>query len=123
MSLIHYLFLGHFEHNGEMVRFSKSPSDAVYRPAIRKPVDTEAINTILKEVKGSDVDNLSVPEEWRIWLKDGYLVCEKYTRNQEAIKFVSRLVERTCCDIYDVGAHCEVSLNDWLAMIHGYAQP
>jgi hypothetical protein len=123
MPLIHYLFLGHFEHDGEIVRFSKSPNDPVYRPVVCKPLDTEAINIVLREIKGAEVGRLDFPEEWPIWLKDGYLVCDKYTKDQEVIKFVTRLVERTCCNIYDVGAHCDITLNDWLAVMHSYAKP
>jgi hypothetical protein len=74
MSSLHYLFLGHFEHDGEVVRFAKSPSDRIYRPAIRKPLDTQAINAVLREVKGAETYELDFPEDWMIWLKDGYLV-------------------------------------------------
>jgi hypothetical protein len=118
MSFIHYLFLGHFEHDGEVVRFSKSPSDPTYRPVVRKPLDTGAIDAVFGEARGAEVNDLDFPEDWMIWLKDGYLVCDKYTRNQEAINFVTRLVERTHCEIYDVGAHRDITLHDWLAVAH-----
>jgi hypothetical protein len=121
--MIHYLFLGHFEHDGEVVRFSKSPSDFVYRPVVRRPIDREAIKAILQEVKGAEVDDLAFPDDWMVWLDDGYLVCEKYTRNREAINFVARLVERTRCEMCDVSAHCDIPLDDWLAVTHDYAKP
>jgi hypothetical protein len=123
MSFIHYLFLGHFERDGEVIRFSKSPSDPVYRPVVRRPMDTGAINAILREVRGAEVDGLAFPDDWMIWPDDGYLVCDKYTRNREAIDFVARLAERTHCDIYDVSAHRDITLHDWLAVTHGYANP
>ncbi len=119
MSLIHYLFLGHFEHDGEVVRFSKSPSERVYKPVVRQPLNRSAINAILREVTGA---NLDFPTDWQIWLKDGYLVCDKYTRNQGEIKFVTCMVKRTCCDLYDVSAHCEIKLEDWLAVMAAYAK-
>ena len=123
MSFIHYLFLGHFEHDGEVMVFSKSPSDSVYRPVVRCPLDREAIKAVLREVKEAEGENLAFPDDWRIWLDNGYLVCEKYTRNREAIDFVARLVERTRCDICDVSAHRDISLDNWLAVMHDYAKP
>ena len=116
MSFIHYIFLGHFEHDGEVVRFTKGPSDAAYHPVVCRSLDAKALKAVLREVMGVEVEDLVFPDDWMMWLKDGYLVGEKYTRNREAIDFVARLVERTCCDIYDVGAHCNITLGDWLAV-------
>ncbi len=120
MSFIHYLFLGYFEYDGEWVRFSKSPNDPVYRPVVRRPLETEAIQTALREVKGIEIKELAFPDDWRIWLDGGYLVCDKYTRNQEEIDFIACLVERTGCDIHDVSAHCDITLHDWLAVTRSY---
>jgi hypothetical protein len=123
MSFIHYLFLGHFEHDREVVRFSKSSGDAVYRPVVRRPLEPEAIKNVLREVTGAEVDGLTFPDDWMTWLDDGYLVRDKYTRNREVIDFVARLVERTHCDIHDVSAHCDITLHDWLAVSGAYAKP
>jgi hypothetical protein len=122
MSFIHYLFLGHFEHEGETVRLSKSRSDPVYKPVVRRPIDTEVIKAVLQEHQRAKVDELAFPDDWAIWKEDGYLVCDKYTRNPEAIDFVARLVERTRCDIYDVAAHSAITLREWLAVTHGYTR-
>ena len=51
--MIHYLFLGHFEHDGEMVRFSKSPSDLAYRPVVRRSLDSARTNEVLFTVATS----------------------------------------------------------------------
>jgi hypothetical protein len=123
MSFIHYLFLGHFEHDGEVVRFAKSSSEAAYRPVVRRPIDLGTVKAVLREVKGAEVDDLAFPDDWPIWLDAGYLVCDKYTRNKRVINFVSCLVERTRCEIYDVGAHCDITLRDWLAATEAYAKP
>jgi hypothetical protein len=123
MSFIHYLFLGHFEHDGVVVRFTKGPSDAAYHPVVCRPLDAEALKAALREVTGVEGDDLVFPDEWMMWLKDGYLICEKYTRNREAIHFVARLVERTRCEIYDVSAHGNITLRDWLDVTDGYATP
>ena len=89
MSFIHYLFLGHFERDGEAVRFSKSPSDAAYKPVVSRPMDTQVIKTVLQESRGAKVNDLSFPDAWGIWMDDGYLVSDKYTTNQEAINFIA----------------------------------
>jgi hypothetical protein len=123
MSFIHYLFLGHFEHDGQVVRFAKRPGDTVYRPVVRRPLDPQVIRAVLQDVTGLRVDELAFPEEWMVWLDDGYLICDKYTKNPEAIDLVARLVERTGCDIHDVGAHCDITLHDWLAVTHSGAKP
>jgi hypothetical protein len=121
--MLHYLFLGHFEHDGELVRFAKTASDPVYRPVIRLPIDTEAIQAALQEVKGAEVDDLAFPDDWRVWLGDGFLVCDRHTRNREAIDFVTRLVRRTSCDICDASTHSDIMLHDWLAVTHDFAKP
>jgi hypothetical protein len=123
MSFIHYLFLGHFEHDGEVLRFAKCSSEAAYRPVVRRPIDPGTVKAVLREVTGTEVDALAFPDEWPIWLEDGYLVCDKYTRNREAITFVSRLSERTHCDLHDVSAHRDITLREWLAATEVYARP
>ena len=120
MSFIHYLFLGHFEHDGEVVRFSKSPSDSIYRPVVRSPIEPEVIESVLREVKG--VNGIDFPDDWAVWSKGGYLICDKYTRNAEVIDFVDQLVRRTHCDIHDAGAHCDITLREWLEVTHSYAK-
>jgi hypothetical protein len=80
MSCIHYLFLGHFEYDGKTVRFSKSPDDPVYKPVVRRPIESEVIKAVLREIKGTTVNELTFPDDWVIWMEDGYLVCDKYTK-------------------------------------------
>ncbi len=123
MSFIHYLFLGHFERDSHGVRFSKSPSDPAYRPVVSRPIDSAAITAVLRAVRGAGDVDLALPDDWMIWMKDGYLACEKYTRDREALAFVTRLVERTHCEIYDVSARADMSLRDWLAVTRSYAKP
>jgi hypothetical protein len=116
MSFIHYLFLGHFERDGAVVRFAKRPGESAYRPVVRRPLDTKTVRAALRDAKGTEADDLAFPDDWPVWLEDGYLACDKYTRNREAINFVAHLAERTRCDIYDVGAHRDITLDDWHAV-------
>ena len=121
MSFTHYLYLGHFEHVGDAVRFSKDPTDSVYRPVVRTPIDAADVEAVLREIKGGS-DIRTFPEEWTIWPENGYLICNKYATDREEIDFVSRLVERTQCDIHDFGAHCDITLREWLDVTHSYAK-
>lgn len=115
--MIHYLFLGHFERDGRVIRFAKDPKEQVFRPVVHCPLDAYAVQTVLREVLRTPVQELTFPDDWMVWLEHGYLVGDKYTRNQEEIHFITRLVERTHCDIYDVGAHSEITLPEWLAVV------
>jgi hypothetical protein len=114
--------LGHFEHDGEITCFKKNPSDSTYRPVVRRSLDAEAIAAVLWEVTGTKVNDLAFPADWWIRMDDGYLVCDKYTRNRKMIDFVAQLVKRTSCDIHDVSAHCDITLHDWVAVTRSYAQ-
>ncbi len=120
--MIHYLFLGHFEHDGAAIRLASDPKDRVFRPVILRPLDTHAVQTILGEVLGTPAQGLTFPDDWMVWLEYGYLIGDKYTRNQEEILFITRLVERTHCDIYDVSAHAEITLPEWLAVVSRYTK-
>jgi hypothetical protein len=122
MSFIHYLFLGHFERQGERIRLFKNLDDPVYKPRVKRPIDIGVIKAVLQEQQQQKSDELVFPDDWAIWKEDGYLVCDKYIRNPEAITFVARLVERTHCDVYDVSAHCAITLGEWLAATNGYTR-
>lgn len=121
--MIHYLFLGHFERDGEIVQFTKGPNEPAYRPVVCRPLDRGTVQAVLEEVKGTKIGYLAFPEDWMIWPDNGYLVCDKYTRNREAIDFVARLVERTHCEIHDVSAHRDITLGDWLEGERCYTEP
>ena len=99
------------------MRFVKDPSGRVYKPVVGREIDTEVIKNLLQEGQAGAAHKLVFPEDWAIWREDGYLVCEKYTRNEEAIHCIVGLVQRARCEIYDVGAHCGITLDEWLAAI------
>jgi hypothetical protein len=121
--MIHYLYLGHFEHDGAVVRFAKRAGDDVFQPVVRRPIDPGAVTAVLRDVTARTADHLTFPDTWSIWADKGYLICDKYTGEPAEIDFVARLVERTRCDIYDVAAHCDISLHDWLAATREFAKP
>jgi hypothetical protein len=117
MAMVHYLFLGHFECEGEMARFGKSGNERAFKPVFARSLDVNVVQTALQEVKGAEADGLSFPSDWLVWLGDGYLVADKYTRNADAIDFIARLVIRTGCNICDVASHRTIALQDWLTVV------
>lgn len=119
MPFIHYLFIGHFDRDRAGIRFScPSPSDP-YRPVVLRPIEPKEIRDAIREVAGGTADPDALPDEWSVWFQNGYLVCDKYTRNETEIEFVGKLVERTGCAIYDRGANAEIPLSAWLAATPG----
>jgi hypothetical protein len=112
------LFLGHFEHESGLVRFSKSPSNSAYKPVVSRPLDMNEIQAAVHDTHESDMGDASFPSDWQIWLDDGFLVCDKYTRNPDEVRFVNRLVERTGCEIVDAIARQSISLEEWSALAH-----
>lgn len=121
MAFIHYLFLGHFDHTDKILRFEKRPGDRVYKPVVSRPIEMGEAKAVFQEVRGGD--DSPFPPDWLASEEDNYLICEKYTRNREVVEFVSLLVERTGCSIYDVAAHGEILLPEWLAAIREYSRP
>jgi hypothetical protein len=101
VSLIHYLFAGHFEREDGHVKFARGP-DGAFRPVVRRPLDAAGI--------------IGLPAEWSAWVEGGYLICDKYTRNEGEVEFVTRLVEATGCDLYDAAAHRDISVAEWRAL-------
>ena len=89
---------------------------ATVRQEVLGSCNREAIKASLQEVKGAEVDDLTFPDDWMVWLDDGYVFCDKYNRNREAIHFIARLVERTQCEICDVSTHGDIPLQDRLAV-------
>ena len=119
MSFIHYLLIGHFDREDGHVRFTRPAPDAAYRPVVLRPLDPATVDTVLREVRGEQAEAGILPDDWSAWIEGGYLVCDKYTRNEAEVEFVARLVERTGSIIYDAAAHSEIRLTDWLTTTPG----
>lgn len=120
--MIHYLFLGFFDHEGTQVRLAKRQVDGAFHPVVCRSLDAATVQSVLQEGRGSDADARGFPEGWTSWL-DGYVVCDKHTTNEDEMNFIAQLVARTSCDIYDVSAMREISLEEWLNKTPGYAKP
>lgn len=119
MSFIHYLFIGHFEHDDGRVRFAKRSNDSPFRPIVSRPLDVGAIKALLPGACPSTSDDLTFPTDWSSWLEgDGWLICDKYTGNEGEINFVAQLCDQTGCEIYDFSAHTTLAPQEWLAERH-----
>jgi len=107
--MIHYVYLGHFAHEGNFIRFEKrgDTNPAWYRPVVVLPLDQTVIAELLAE-KG--VTPSTVPDEWGLsFEEEGFLACDRYTRSRDARDFVKRLALRTRCDVADYSSLSLVS--------------
>jgi len=99
--MIHYVYLGHFEHEGNFIRFEKhaDTKPAWYRPVVVRPLDPAVIGELLAEM---GLTPATVPADWGISFEEqGFLAWDRYTRSREARQFVKRLALRTRCDLAD----------------------
>lgn len=99
--MIHYLYLGHFDHDGNFIRFEKraDTKPAWYRPVVIRPLDPSAIAELLAE---TGLTPETVPDDWGLsFEEEGWLACNQDTGSREARDFVKRLASRTGCDIAD----------------------
>ena len=107
--MIHYIYLGHFDHEGNFIRFEKrgDTKPAWYRPVVVLPLDQAVIAELLAE-KG--LTPSTVPDDWGIsFEEEGFLACDRYTRSRDARDFVKRLASRTGCDVADYSSLSLVS--------------
>lgn len=98
--MIHHLYVGHFEKDRGVMKLEKRKGDGAPRAVVVRPLDMATVQELLEE-KG--VDGTNIPEDWRLGIEEeGIIVCEAYTRNQDAIDFIGKLATKTGCDVlYD----------------------
>src|SRR6266446_7665149 len=120
--MIHYVYLGHFDHEGTFIRFEKraDTKPVWYRPVVVLPLDPTVIAELLAE-KG--LTPSTVPEGWGLsFEEEGFLACDRHTRNRDAKDFVKRLALRTGCDVADYSSLSLVSPDElWPAEHLGQA--
>jgi hypothetical protein len=119
VSFIHYLFIGHFDKDANGVRFIRSAPTEPYRRVVVRPIEPDDIRVCVPESVEHPTGPTGIPDEWSVWLEDGYVICDKYTRSEAEIEFVVRLVEQTGAAIYDRSAYAEIPLTEWLATAPG----
>lgn len=95
--MLHFLYVGHFVHEGDFIRFDRQP-DGGLRPVIERPLSVDAIRRSLRR---GGVAGTSIPEEWGVWQDDGFIVCDAVTHNRDAIEFIRDLANETGCDLAD----------------------
>ncbi len=75
--MIHYVYLGHFEREGNFIRFEKQAdtSPAWYRPVVVLPLDEVVVAELLAE---KDLTPSTVPDDWGIsFEEEGFLACDE----------------------------------------------
>jgi len=110
--MIHYVYLGHFERAGNFIRFEKraDTKPAWYRPVVLHPLAPMVLAELLAE-KG--LTPSTVPDDWGLsFEEEGFLTCDRHTRNRDARAFVKRLALRTGCDVADYSSLSLLSPDD-----------
>jgi hypothetical protein len=110
--MIHYVYLGHFDHEGGFVRFERrgGTRPAWYRPVVVRPLDPAVVAELLAE-KG--LTPSTVPDDWGLsFEEEGFLTCDRDTRSRDARGFVKRLASRTGCDVADYSSLSFLSPDD-----------
>jgi len=103
--VIHYVYIGHFAHQGDFIAFQKQ-ADRSLRPVVTRPLSMETIQQVLHQ-KG--LTTASLPEEWGLWLDDGFIVCDRFTHSPDAIEVVRSLATETGCDLADYSSQSLLS--------------
>ncbi len=97
--MIHHLYVGHFEKDTGLMKLEKRTSNGAPRPVVLRPLDMATVQELLEE-KG--VEGTNIPEDWRLGIDEGFIVCDAYTPSRDALDFIRHLAARTGCDVlYD----------------------
>jgi hypothetical protein len=107
--VIHYVYLGHFDKEADFIRFERhaDTKPAWYRPVVVQSLDQSVVADLLAE-KGLTPSTL--PDDWGIAFdQEGFVVCDRFTRNRDAQEFVNNLASRTGCDVADFSSLSLVS--------------
>jgi hypothetical protein len=98
--MIHYLYVGHFERDGGVMKLARQKAGSAPRPVVARALDMAIVERLLQE-KG--VEKTNIPADWRLGIDDaGFIVCGRETDSRDAIDFVRTLARETKCDIvYD----------------------
>jgi hypothetical protein len=110
--MIHYLYAGHFDHEGDFIRFERQSDSkpSLYRPVVRQPLETAVVHDLLA-LKG--VVATHVPEQWAMRIDDtGFIVWDRFSADEEALDFIRRLAILTGCDLADYSSLTLLKVED-----------
>lgn len=114
MSFLHLFYLGYFEHDGAFVRFCNTPDDPILKPIVRLPLDLDEVRRIARQAGAQGTAPSIFPDNWKIWVEEGYLSGDRYALDPEAMGFILRLVKATGCEIVDFSSRSLIPLEDLL---------
>jgi hypothetical protein len=98
--MIHYVYAGHFARERGFIAFQKH-ADGSVRPVVQRALSMEAVQ---KHFGQYGLTSSEIPEDWGLWLDDGFIVCDRFTHRREAIELVRGLAAETGCDIADLSS-------------------
>lgn len=107
--MIHYLYIGHFEHECGFVKFEKKTDikPIWHRPVVSRPLDTSLIDRLLRR---HGITASTIPDHWGLSIEsEGFLSCDRFTRSDEAIEFIKELAQQTGSEIADYSSLSFVS--------------
>lgn len=98
--MIHHLYVGHFEKDRGVMKLEKRKSDGAPRPVVVRPLDMATVQELLQK---KCVEGPNIPDDWQLGIEEeGFVVCDAYTHNRDAIDFIRQLATKTGCDVlYD----------------------
>ena len=99
--MIHYLYVGHFEHEGGFVKFEKKTETKPtwHRPVVTRPLNTSLIDRLLRR-HGTTAS--TIPDSWGLSIEsEGFVTCDRFTRSDEVIEFIKELAQQTGSEIAD----------------------
>jgi hypothetical protein len=101
--MFHYLFIGHFEHDRDWIRFEPtrpSPGEAS-KPVVTHPVNLDAIKQIVEQLSSKYGRKMLLESGMPTPNPDGFLVFDQYDLSEADVDFIDQLVKITGCEIYD----------------------
>lgn len=103
--MFHFLYIGHFEHEGSHLRF-KTPSNDTpsLTPVLSRHLDKSIIESLLEEQGTAPERSSLFPNNWPMWLRDGFIHCDQSELTSDVVDFINRLVTTTGCEIVDISA-------------------
>jgi hypothetical protein len=107
--VLHFLYVGHFAHQGNFIKFNKL-ADGSLRPAVERSLSMDIIQKTLNQ-RGLSAS--SIPDEWGVWLDNGFIVCDAVTHSRAAIEFIRDLAQETGCDLGDYSSQSLCTPSEW----------
>ena len=98
MSLVHYLYVGHFIPEKGYIRFQG------HNPAIARCIDRATATVLLKKYLGDRADLNALPNLWGTTILPDSIVCAYLGSPAEALRFAADYAEQTGAILLNFGS-------------------